>query len=113
MQGVNVFDCFTGGKQLNFGKSVDNSWVDYSLDVATAGTYEVVMKVAAANVDHVLNLTVGATEPVGVKIPWTTGLWDMSPAVEIKLEKGPQTLRVSAPNQRSVSVHYLELKAKN
>ena len=113
MQGVNVFDCFTGGKQLNFGKSVDNSWVDYSLDVATAGTYEVVMKVAAANVDQVLNLTVGTAEPVAVKIPWTTGLWDMSPAVEIKLDKGPQTLRVSAPNQRAVSVHYLELKAKN
>jgi hypothetical protein len=113
MQGVNVFDCFTGGKQLNFGKSVDNSWVDYALDVAAAGTYTVVMKVAAANVDQVLNLTVGTGEPVSVKIPWTTGLWDMSPAVEIKLEKGPQTLRISAPNQRSVSVHYLELKTKN
>lgn len=113
MQGVNVFDCFTGGKQLNYGKSVPDSWVEYSLDVPASATYSLVMKVAAANVDQVLNIKAGNSEPVTVKVPWTTGLWDMSPAAEIKLEKGRQLLRVSAPNQRAVSVHYLELKAKS
>ena len=113
MSGVNVFDCVTGGKQINFGKSVDNSWVEYALEVPAAGTYTLVMNVAAANVDQVLNVKAGASEPVTVKIPWTTGLWDMSPAVEIKLDKGAQTLRIAAPNQRAVSVLYLLLKSNS
>jgi len=111
MSGVNVFDCFTGGKQINFGKSVPESWVEYAIDAPAAGTYTVVMKTAAANVEQVLNLKAGTSEPVTVKVPWSTGLWDMTPAAQLKLEKGPQTLRVSAPNQRAVSVLFLDLKA--
>ena len=111
LSGVNVIDCFTGGKQLNFGKSIDNNWVEYSLEVPAAGTYSVVMKVAAANVDQVLNLKVGAGEAITVKVPWSTGLWDQTSAAELRLEQGPQTLRVSAPNQRGVAIAYLEFKA--
>jgi len=111
MSGVNVFDCFTGGKQINFGKSVPDSWVGYVIDAPAAGIYSLVMKTAAANVEQVLNVKAGSNEPVTVKVPWSTGLWDMTPAAEIKLTKGPQTLRVSAPNQRAVSVQFLELKA--
>ncbi len=112
MAGANVFDCFTGGKQLNFGKSLDNSWVEYALDVPAAGSYLVTMKAAAANVEQVLNLKVGAGEAATVKVTWSTGLWDMTPAAELKLEKGLQTLRLSAPFQRAVSIEYLELKPK-
>jgi len=111
MSGVNVFDCVSGGKQINFGKSVADSWVDYALDVPAAGTYHLVMKVAAGNVEQVLNVKVGSNDPVTVKVPWTTGLWDMTPAAELKLEHGPQILRLSAPFQRAVSVLFLELKA--
>jgi hypothetical protein len=32
--------------------------------------------------------------------------------VDIKLEKGKQTLRVSAPFQRGIAVRYLDLKPK-
>ncbi len=113
MSNANVFDCVTGGKQLNFAKSVQESWAEYALDVPAAGTYTLVMKVAAANVEQVLNVKAGAAEPVTVNVPWTTGLWDMTPPVAIKLEKGPQTLRIAAPFQRAVSIHYLELKAGN
>ena len=70
------------------------------------------MKAAAANVEQVLNLKVGEGEAVTVKVAWSTGLWDMTPAAELKLEKGLQTLRLSAPNQRAVSIEYLELKPK-
>jgi hypothetical protein len=113
MLAARVLDCMTGGKQVNFDKSIDDSWVEYHLDVADAGNYELVIKVAAANVDQVFNVKAGAGEPVNIKIPHTTGLWGMTPAVEIKLDKGPQTLRVSAPFQRGVALRNLELKSKN
>jgi len=47
-----------------------------------------------------------------VKVPNTTGLWGTTPPVEIRLEKGRQVLRVSAPYQRGVAVRDLTLKAK-
>ena len=112
MSGVSVLDCYTGGKQVNFQKSLKNSWIDYTLDVPEAGVYAVVLKVATPNLDQVLNVSSGSGEPATIKVPNTTGLWDMTPAVDIKLEKGKQTLKISAPFQRGVAVRWLELKAK-
>jgi hypothetical protein len=112
MSGVNVYDCSTGGKQVNFQKNIDSSWVDYTLDVSAAGTYSLVLKVAAANVEQIFNIKTGANDPVTVQIPWSKGLWDLTPAVNINLAKGQQTLRISAPYQRGVAVRHLELKPK-
>ncbi len=112
MSGVKVTDCYTGGKQVNFQKNIDDSWVEYALQVSTTGTYYLAIKVAAANVDQVFHIKSGTSEPVTVKIPWSKGLWDTTPTVDIKLENGPQTLRISAPLQRAIAVHHLELKSK-
>lgn len=112
MSGIRVLDCYTGGKQVNFQKSIDNSFVEYTLDVEAAGTYTIEMKVAAANLDQVFNITAG-NEQVSAKVPYTTGLWDVTPVVEIKLDKGRQTLKIAAPNQRGVALRTIELKSKN
>ncbi|MCE9557058.1 MAG: hypothetical protein K8T91_27235 [Planctomycetes bacterium] len=108
-----VLDCFTGGKQVNFDKSVQDSWVEYTLDVPATGNYTLEIKVAAANVEQVLNVTAGTSKPVTIKVPHTTGLWGVTPATEIKLEKGVQTLKIAAPFQRGVAVRSLELKPKS
>ena len=112
MSGIKVNNCFTGGKQVNFQKNLNDSWLDYTLQVSTAGIYSLTLKVAAANVDQVFNLKTGTSEPVSVKIPWTTGLWDTTPPVDLKLEAGTQTLRIAAPFQRAIALRYLELKSK-
>jgi len=44
---VCVYDCFTGGSQVNFQKNMKSSWVDYRLDVPTAGTYGLTIRYAA------------------------------------------------------------------
>jgi hypothetical protein len=111
-QAARVLDCFMGGKQVNFDKNLEESWVEYPLEVETAGTYMLEMRVAAANVDQVLNITTG-DKPVAVRVPNTSGLWGMTPAAEIKLDKGRQTLRVSAPFQRGVAIQSLQLKPKS
>ncbi len=112
MSGINVYDCYTGGKQVNFQKSVQDSWVEYPLDVPAAGTYVIVIKVAAANVEQVLNVSSGSGAAVTVKVPWTTGLWGATEPTEIKLEAGKQTLKIAAPFQRGVAVKSFELKCK-
>jgi hypothetical protein len=110
MSGACIYDCFTGGKQVNFQKNVQSSWVDYTLDVPAAGMYTLEMKVASPNFDQVLDVSAGANKLATVKVPNTTGLWGMTSAVDIKLEKGKQTVRISAPLQRGVAVRWLELK---
>ena len=112
MSAVKVYDCFTGGKQVNFQKNIDDSWLDYTLQVSKAGTYSLTIKVAAANIDQVFHLKTGTGEPVTVQVPWSKGLWDTTPAVDLKLEKGTQTLRISAPLQRAIAVRFLDLKSK-
>jgi hypothetical protein len=110
--GVCVYDCFTGGRQVNFQKNIESSWVDYTLDVPAAGVYSLEIRVATPNLDQVLDISSGANKLATVKVSNTTGLWGTTPAVDIKLEKGKQTLRVSAPFQRGVAVRSLELRPK-
>ena len=112
MSGVRVYDCFTGGKQVNFQKNMTSSWIDYTLDVPATGTYALQMRTATPNLDQVLDIGSGTNKLATVKVPNTTGLWGTTEAVAVKLDKGIQTLRVSAPFQRGVAVRWFELKSK-
>lgn len=113
MLAVRVLNCFTGGKQVNFDKSLPSSWAEYTVDVPAAGTYTLQLQAATPNDGQFFDVTAGADAPVNVPIPNTHGRWGMTAAVEIKLQKGPQTLKISAPNQRGVAVRQLELKPKS
>ena len=109
---VFVLDCYTGGKQLNLQKNMNTCWVDYKIDVPAAGTYAVVARAAVVNFDQVLDVGSGETKLATIKIPNTYGTWTTTEPVDIKLEKGPQTLRISTPMQRGVAIRWFELKAK-
>ena len=109
---VRVLDCYTGGKQVNFSKNVNASFVEYTVDVPASGAYELTMRAAAANVDQKFDVYSGANKLAAVNVPNTNGLWATTPAVEVRLNKGVQTLRVAAGFQRGIAVRWLELKSK-
>ncbi|MCX5653225.1 MAG: carbohydrate-binding protein [Planctomycetota bacterium] len=111
MSGVSVYDCFTGGKQVNFQKNINESWLDYTVDVPAAGTYKVEMRVALANRDQVLDISSGTDKLATISMPNTYGLWTTQ-AAEIKLKQGTQVVRISAPYQRGIALRWLELKSK-
>jgi hypothetical protein len=46
MSGVCVYDCSTGGKQVNLQKNMPSSWIDYTLEVPATGTYALQMRTA-------------------------------------------------------------------
>jgi hypothetical protein len=112
MSGIRVYDCFTGGKQVNFQKNMESSWVDYRMDVPATGRYGLELRVAAPNFDQVLEVSSGATKLATINIPNTEGLWETTKAVDLTLEKGTQTLRLSTPFQRGIAVRWLELKSR-
>jgi hypothetical protein len=109
---VFVYDCFTGGKQLNFQKNMKLTWVDYAIEVPETGSYAMEIMVAAANRDQVLDVSCGPEKLGTIQIPGTIGLWQKMPPVDIKLNQGAQTLRISAPLQRGVAIRWFELKLK-
>jgi hypothetical protein len=112
MSGVKVYDCFTGGKQVNFQKNIKSSWIEYAIDAPKAGAFQLTIRHAVANREQVLVVKIGDAEPITVKIPSTKGLWTTTPPTEVKLAKGRQSLRISTPYQRGVAIRWLELKSK-
>ena len=109
---VFVYDCFTGGKQLNFQKNMKLTWVDYAIEVPETGSYAMEIMVATANRDQILDVNCGPEKLATIQIPGTIGLWQQMPPVDIKLNQGTQTLRISAPLQRGVAIRWFELKLK-
>ncbi|MEI6674990.1 MAG: hypothetical protein WCO57_07420 [Verrucomicrobiota bacterium] len=107
-----VHNSFTGGKQVYFQRNMALTWVEYPIEVPEAGTYAMEIMVAAANRDQVLDVSCGDEKFGTIKIAGTVGLWQKMPPLDIKLNKGQQTLRISAPMQRGVAFRWFELKLK-
>ena len=112
MSNVKVYDCFTDGKQVNFQKNIQSSWIDYTIDAPKAGTYGLTIRHAVGNREQILNVRIGDRKPITVRIPNTHGLWKTSPSVDVKLAKGPQKLKISTPYQRGIAIRWFELKSK-
>lgn len=109
---VLVQDCFTGGKQVYFQKNMKISWAEYLIDVPATGVYGVWMRTAAVNFDQVLDIGLGTNRLATVRVPNSTGLWATTEPVDVRLDKGAQRIRVTAPFQRGVALRWFELKAK-
>jgi hypothetical protein len=112
---VLVHDCFTGGKQAYFQSQMKSQWADYLLDVPAPGTYEITLKAAVVNDEQELEICCGGKVIATVPIPLTFGLWQETPPVELKLQKGIQTLRVQTPtteHKRGIALRSFELRLK-
>ena len=112
MANVKVYNCFTGGKQVNFQKNIQSSWIDYTINVPKTGTYALTIRHAVANREQILNVQIAGGKPTTISIPSTWGLWKTSTPVDVKLNKGPQTLRIATPYQRGIAIRWFELKSK-
>lgn len=104
-----------GGHQVFFQQQMQSQWADYLIDVPESGTYEVLMKAGCVNDSQSLEVCLGSTVLATVPIPLTYGLWQETAPVELKLEKGVQTLRVQTPtieHKRGIALQWFELKRK-
>lgn len=84
-----------GGKNVSYIDAGD--WLDYQVNVQTAGTYSVQFRVAGWNSAAQLQLKSGATVLATVPVPTTANgqTWTTTPAVSVALPAGSQTLRVA------------------
>jgi hypothetical protein len=115
---VLVHDSFGGGKQIYFQQQMKEQWADYTIDVPAAGTCQIVMQAACINEDQLLEICSGGKVVAMVPIPLKFGLWQQTKPVELKLERGKQTLRIQTPlsvnaenHKRGIALKWFELKA--
>ncbi|MCX6875173.1 MAG: hypothetical protein NTW21_15395 [Verrucomicrobia bacterium] len=117
---VLVHDSFGGGKQVYFQQQMKEQWADYMIDVPAAGTCQIVMQTACINEDQLLEVCAGGKVIATVSIPLKFGLWQETTPVELKLDKGKQTLRIQTPvsvnaenHKRGIALKWFELRAPN
>ena len=84
-----------GGRNVSYLSPGD--WLDYAVNVQTAGTYTVQLRVAGFAAGAGLQLLSGSTVLATVAVPTTGGgqRWATTPAVPVTLPAGPQTLRLA------------------
>ena len=100
MSGVQTESTADAGGGLDVGFIDAGDWMDYTVDVASAGTYTVDFRVASKNGGGTVQLQdSSSTVLTSVYVP-STGAWQWWTTVSAtaNLSAGPQTLRVYAAN---------------
>ena len=96
MYGIQTETTTDIGGGLNVGWTDSEDWMDYRLNVATAGTYSIEFRVASENSNTRFQLKRGYTVMANVNVP-NTGAWQNWQTVTtpgIQLPAGLQTLRI-------------------
>ena len=93
-------------------------WADYTIDVPASGTCHIVMQAACINDEQLLEVCSGGKVIATVPIPFAFGLWQQTKPVELKLDKGKQTLRIQTPvsvnaenHKRGIALKWFELRS--
>jgi hypothetical protein len=100
MSGIQTENTSDAGGGLNVGWQENNDWMDYSVSVATAGTYTVNFRVATVNTGVTFQLRkADGTSLATVTVP-NTGWWQTYQTVsaQVTLAAGQQTLRIFTTN---------------
>jgi hypothetical protein len=96
MSGIQTENTTDTGGGLNVGWIDANDWIDYSVNVATAGSYTVNFRVASTTSGKTLQLRRGSTTLATVSVP-NTGGWQSwtTASATVSLAAGAQTLRLT------------------
>ena len=92
---VDIESCSEGG--YNIGYTDDGEWLEYTVEVASGGRYDLGFRVSTPNTTSALRVSVNGTAITGaVAVPNTGGYqdWQTTTVPGIPLEAGVQVLRI-------------------
>ena len=104
--GAQVLGSFEGGHQLFSGGGT----ITCDLEIPRAGKYALTAKVATVQDNPKMQLVAGNASPVAITVPYTIGQWKPTPAAEVMLTQGKNTLRFTRPEgSRGLSIREFTL----
>jgi len=87
---------YLGGKQMHYSRNGAPVDFSYTFEASAAGKYALTARVVTTSADqHLLVAANDAKEPTDIAVPFTVGMWDKTPPVEVSLVKGKNVLRCS------------------
>jgi hypothetical protein len=93
---IRFMKSYLGGMQLHYNRTGGAETFEYTFDAPAAGKYALVARVVTTSANqHLLVAANDAKEPTDIAAPFTVGMWDKTPAVEVSLVQGKNVLRFS------------------
>jgi hypothetical protein len=89
-----------GGMQLHYSRMGQAEEFEYTFNAPAAGKYALTARVVTTSANqHLLVAANDAKETTKIAVPFTVGMWDKTPPVEIPLLKGRNVLRFSRDDE--------------
>lgn len=115
-QDVDIEACTDVNAGYNIGYSTAGEWLEYSINVAAAGTYNLKIRVACSGTGRTVNIALdGKTIADKVAIPNTAGwqTWQTVTVQNVSLQAGAQVMRVTIGDVDYVNLNYITFEAVN
>jgi hypothetical protein len=93
---IRFMKSYLGGMQLHYSRMGGAEEFEYTFEAPTAGKYALSARVVTTSADQHLQVAANdAKEPIDIAVPFTVGMWNKTPPVEVSLVKGRNVLRFS------------------
>jgi hypothetical protein len=87
---------YLGGYQLHYNRNGTAETFEYTVEAPEAGKYALSARVVTTSAEqHLLVKINDAAAPIDIAVPFTIGMWDKTPPVEVTLQKGKNVLLFS------------------
>lgn len=107
---VDIETCADAGAGYNLGYTMAGEWIEYTVNVAAAGTYNMTIRAACNGTGRTVSLSAKGTEVAkDIAIPNTAGwqVWQDVLVKDVKLDAGVQVLRLTIGATDYVNLNYL------
>lgn len=112
---VDLENCTDAGGGYNLGFATAGEWLEYTVDVASAGAYDVDLRVAANGEGRTVSLSMDGTALGGtIAVPNTGGwqTWTTTTLKGLQLKQGQQVLRITVGATDYVNLNFVEFKSQ-
>lgn len=112
--GVDLEVCADQGGGYNLAWTAAGEWLEYTVDVAASGSYDIGLRVASDGAGKTINLSMdGTTIASAIEIPNTEawGTYQTVTIPDVTLSAGEQVLRLTIGESNYVNINWLEFKS--
>ena len=109
---VDIEACSDVDGGYNIGWSTAGEWLEYSVEVSAAGTYDVEIRVACDGDGRTIDVQIGTTILNDIAIPNTGGwqTWETITIDDVALVAGDQIMKVTIGDESYVNLNFIEVK---